>query len=258
MAEKDREKGGIPMTASRTLRGYVSRAAGRLRRLTGRRKEIDYRRWYSTWDLQRDYWSIVGPSTKEEYEQLGVAKRQLLIQLGLTPDAKVLDVGCGTGLLTAALHDYLSDSGMYCGTDISPEAVAFCRSRFRRPNFSFALSRMTTLPTLRERFHFIVFYSVFTHTYPRETALLLVEANRLLAEGGVIFADLFAAPLVDQYRGDRGSIEINPDPLLRTLAGCGLRAEAVLTYPGERLSQRVFYKITRVSPAPSDSPMSAG
>jgi SAM-dependent methyltransferase len=223
----------------------VSAAARRLRRLTGRKAEIDYRRWYANWDLERDHWSIVGPSTKEEYEQLGVAKRQLLIQLGLTPDANVLDVGCGTGQLTAALHDYLSDRGLYCGTDISPEAVAFCRARFRRPNFSFAVSRMTTLPTLRERFHFIVFYSVFTHTYPRETALLLVEANRLLAEGGIIFADLFAAPLVDQFAGDRGLMEVNPDPLLRMLDASSLRAEAVLVHPGERLSQRVFYKITR-------------
>jgi SAM-dependent methyltransferase len=239
------------MTASRMLRGYVSRAAGQLRRLTGRRTEIDYRRWYSNWDLRRDYWTIVGPATKEEYDQLGVVKRQLLIDLGLTPDAKVLDVGCGTGLLTAALHDFLSDRGLYCGTDISPEAVAFCQSRFHRPNFSFAVSRMTTLPPLRERFHFIVFYSVFTHTYPRETALLLLEANRLLADGGVIFADLFAAPLVDQYAGDRGLIEVNPDHLLRMLEGCGLRAETVLSHPGERLSQRVFYKITR-------APLAAG
>ena len=241
------------MLTSLTLRGYVARAAGRLRRLTGRKTEIDYRRWYSTWDLERDYWSIVGPSTKEEYDQLGLAKRQLLIQLGLTPDAKVLDVGCGTGQLTAALHDYLSDRGLYCGTDISPEAVAFCRARFRRPNFSFAVSRMTTLPTLRERFHFIVFYSVFTHTYPRETVLLLVEANRLLADGGVIFADLFAAPLVDQFAGDRGLMEVNPDPLLRTLDASGLRAEAVMVHPGERLSQRVFYKITRKPSATNDN-----
>ncbi len=154
--------------------------------------------------------------------------------------------------MTAALHEYLSDCGLYCGVDISPEAVAFCRSRFLRPNFSFAVSRMTTLPTLRDRFHFIVFYSVFTHTYPRETALLLVEANRLLADGGVIFADLFAAPLVDQFAGDRGMMEINPDPLLRMLDASGLRAEAVLVHPGERSSQRVFYKITRKPSAAGD------
>jgi SAM-dependent methyltransferase len=235
------------MTATRTLRRFVSRAAGGLRRLTGRRAEIDYRRWYSTWDLQRDYWTIVGPATKEEYEQLGAVKLRLLIDLGLTPDAKILDVGCGTGLLTAPLHDYLSDRGLYCGADISPDAVAFCRARFPRRNFSFAVSEMTTLPPMAERFHFIVFYSVFTHTYPRETALLMHEANRLLADGGVIFADLFAAPLVDRHAGDRAAVEVNPDYLLRLLDSIGLQAELVQTHPGPQLGQRLFYKFTRLT-----------
>lgn len=138
------------MTATRRLRGLVSRAVGRLRRLTGQSTEVDYRRWYSTWDLERDYWTIVGPATKEEYEELGAVKLRLLINLGLTPDVRILDVGCGTGLLTAALHEYLRDGGAYCGTDISPDALAFCRSRFRRPNFSFHQNAMTTLPPLAD------------------------------------------------------------------------------------------------------------
>lgn len=232
------------MTATRKLRGLVSRAAGRLRRLAGRPAEVDYRRWYSTWDLERDYWTIVGPATKEEYEQLGAIKLQLLIKLGLTPDARILDVGCGTGQLTAPLHDYLSDRGVYHGTDISPDALAFCRSRFRRLNFSFRRNEMTTLPPLSERFNFIVFFSVFTHTYPRETALLLREANRLLAEGGVIFADLFTAPLVEHHTGNRASVEVNPDYLLRLLDGTGLRSEVVQILPGPQLSQRYFLKFS--------------
>lgn len=233
------------MTATRKLRSFIARAAGRLRRMAGRSTDIDYRRWYSTWDLERDYWTIVGPATREEYEQLGAVKLQLLIQLGLTPDARVLDVGCGTGQLTAALHEYLSDRGVYCGTDISPDALAFCRSRFRRPNFTFRLNEMTTLPPLTERFGFIVFYSVFTHTYPRETALLLREAARLLAGGGVIFADLFTAPLIERHAGDRSAVEVNPDYLLRLLDGSGLRAEVVQILPGPHLMQRFFLKFTR-------------
>jgi SAM-dependent methyltransferase len=236
------------MTATRTLRRLAARAAGGLRRLTGRQADVDYRRWYSLWDLQRDYWTIVGPATKEEYERLGLVKLQLLIDLGLTPDAKILDVGCGTGLLTAALHDdFLSERGAYHGADISPEAVAFCRSRFARSNFSFHLSEMTALPALAERFDFIVFYSVFTHTYPRETAALLHQASRLLADGGVIFADVFTAPLVDEHSGDRGAVEINPDYLLRLLEGSGLQVELIDMQSRPQLGQRLFYKFTRTS-----------
>jgi SAM-dependent methyltransferase len=235
------------MTATRTLRRLASRAAGGLRRLTGRRADVDYRRWYSTWDLQRDYWTIVGPATKEEYERLSLVKLQLLIDLGLTPDAKVLDVGCGTGLLAASLHDFLSERGRYLGADISPEAIAFCRARFARANFAFHLSEMTKLPALTERFDFIVFYSVFTHTYPRETAALLHEASQLLAEGGLIFADVFTAPLVDEHTGDRGAVEINPDYLMRLLEGSGLHAELIEMQPRPRLGQRLFYTFIQAS-----------
>jgi SAM-dependent methyltransferase len=244
------------MTAHHTLRGFVSRAGRGLRRLTGRRVDIDYRRWYSTWDLQRDYWTIVGPSTKEEYDQLGAVKLKLLLDLGLAPDMKILDVGCGTGQLTAALHEYLNDRGLYCGTDISPDAVAFCRSRFRRHNFSFRTSGMTVLPVYNVSFHVIAFFSVFTHTYPNETALLLREARRLLRGDGVIFADLFAAPLVERSSGDRAAVEVNPDYLFGLLDGSGLRAELVLTYPSPRLGQRQFYRFTRTPDDAGDNGVS--
>ena len=233
------------MTTSRTLRRLASRAANGLRRLTGQPADIDFRRWYSTWDLQRDYWTIVGPATKEEYERLSLLKLQLLIDLGLTPEARILDVGCGTGLLAASLHDFLSERGLYRGADISPEAVAFCRSRFTRGNFSFHLSEMTKLPALPDRFDFIVFYSVFTHTYPQETALLLREASQLLADSGIIFADVFTAPLIDEYNGNRAAVEINPDYLMCLLEGSGLHAELIDMQSRPQLGQRLFYKFMR-------------
>ncbi len=238
------------MLSNSTLRRLASRAVRGLHRLTGRRAEVDYRRWYSTWDLQRDYWTIVGPATKEEYERLSLVKLKLLIDLGLTPQSRLLDVGCGTGLLASALHDFLDERGEYVGADIGSEAVEFCRSRFGRPNFSFHVSEMTKLPPLIQRFDFIVFYSVFTHTYPLETAALLREASRLLAPGGIVFADLFAAPLIEEYSGDRSAVEINPDYLMRLLEGSGLKADLIDIQSRPRLGQRLFYQFTL---CPSDN-----
>lgn len=243
----DEEMEGTFMIASRTLRRFASRAVNGLHRLTGRQTNLDYRRCYSTWDLQSDYWTIVGPATKEEYDRLSLVKLHLLIDLGLTPESKILDVGCGTGLLAASLHDFLSECGRYVGTDISPEAVAFCRSRFPRPNFSFLDSEMTKLPALTQCFDFIVFFSVFTHTYPQETALLLRQASQLLADGGIIFADVFTAPLLDEHSGDRGAVEINPDHLMRLLEGSGLQEDLIEMQNRPRLGQRLFFKFTRVS-----------
>src|SRR5262249_44614789 len=96
------------------------------------RRDFDYRTAYRQADLERDYWSIVGPKTKDEFQDLARGKFQLLLAQGLTPDKRILDVGCGTGQLTEALADYLSPAGLYYGTDIAPEAIAFCRGKFRR------------------------------------------------------------------------------------------------------------------------------
>src|SRR5947208_16326534 len=68
---------------------------------------------------------------------------------------------------------------------------------------------MTSIPVAGVRFDFVVFYSVFTHTFPEETALLSQEAHRLLADGGIIFADVFTSPLVERHSGNRGAVEVN-------------------------------------------------
>ena len=42
--------------------------------------------------------------------------------------------------------ELLSPQGLYHGTDLAEEAVAFCRRRYRRPNFSFSQNSMTCVP----------------------------------------------------------------------------------------------------------------
>ena len=105
--------------------GWLARIAATLGRCrTWLRRDFDYQAAYRRADLGRDYWSIVGPASRDEFEALGRGKRQILIDLGLTPSSRVLDVGCGTGQLTEALLDFLSPDGRYCGTDIASEAVS--------------------------------------------------------------------------------------------------------------------------------------
>jgi SAM-dependent methyltransferase len=213
--------------------------------VTGRRREdIDYRRWYARQDLRRDWWTIVGPATRAEYERLGAVKLGLLRDLGLRPGGRVLDVGCGTGLLTAALEGFLDDRGAYCGTDVGPEAVAFCRARFRRPNFTFVVNEPTSLPLSGVAFDFVAFFSVLTHTLPEEAALLLREARRLLAPRGTVFADVFTSPLVERSAGNRGAVEVNRDYFLGLAAGSGLRADVVMEQPWQRFARRVFFRLT--------------
>lgn len=213
----------------------VGRAAG----------DIDYHKAYATADLDRDHWTVVGPSTRADYERLAGLKLQHLRDLGLTPDSRVLDVGCGTGQLGTGLVDVLSDRGCYVGTDIGPEAVAYCRRHFRRPNFRFHVNDMTRIPVADERFDFVTFFSVFTHTFPDETALLLHEAARVLAPGGLILGDVFVNPHVERCGGNRGRMELERDHFLRLVGLAGLRAEVFEEWEWEGgPTRRAIYKYT--------------
>lgn len=216
--------------------------------VTGRdADDIDYHKAYATADLARDYWTVVGPSTREEYDRLGQAKLKTLRDVGLTPDDKILDVGCGTGQLTAPLETFLSDRGLYVGTDIGEEAIAFCTERFRRPNFRFVHNEMTRLPIDGASFDFVTFFSVFTHTYPDETVLLLAEANRLLAPDGVAIGDVFTSPVVERCSGNRGAMELNRDHFLKLVQLTGLSADVLASWPWQTHGRREVFRFTRAA-----------
>jgi len=203
---------------------------------------FNYQDIYSQADLARDFWTASGPPSQAEFERLVPIKIQLLKQLGLTPDSRLLDIGCGTGLLATAAERYLSDRGLYFGTDLAPEAIDFCKGRYRRPNFHFRVNEMTAVPIDGTQFDMVAFFSVFTHTYPDETALLLAEARRLLAPGGVIFADAFTSPLVAREAGSRYAVECNRDHLLKLAALVGLSAEMVMESAWSGQARREFFK----------------
>jgi ubiquinone/menaquinone biosynthesis C-methylase UbiE len=212
----------------------------------------DFGEYEDVWkkaDLNRDYWSIVGPGSKEEFESLGRHKRQILIDLGLRPDSRVLDVGCGTGLLTGALLDYLGPQGIYYGTDIGAEAITFCRSKYQRPNFFFLQNEMCRIPIIGRTFDFITLYSVFTHIYPKEIGAMLVDLKRLLDPNGVILADAFVSRQVDGFTGNRAKVDIN-EPLLENLfTSAGLQFQSIehLCASTGETARRVFYKLSHAA-----------
>ncbi len=203
--------------------------------------DIDYHKVYATADLGRDFWTVVGPSTREEFERLSQVKLQHLIDLGLTPDSHLLDVGCGTGQVTVAAEKFLSDRASYFGTDLGEEAIAFCKKTYRRPNFRFAANEMTSLPNPGKKFDLVCLFSVFTHTYPDETVLLLAEIKKLLAPKGQIFADVFTSPLTDRYTGNRGAVELNREHFLRLVALTGMSAEVHMSGDWKDYGKREFF-----------------
>lgn len=215
--------------------------------------EIDYEQIYAAADLTKDYWGVVGPASAEEFRQLGQGKLDMLKALGLKPESKILDVGCGTGSLAEPLVDFLGSEGLYYGTDLSEVAVQFCREKYARPNFSFAKNGMTTLPIEGLRFDFIVFFSVFTHTYPAETRELLAEAARLLNDRGTIVADVFESDIDGDSLGTRAMIVLDRQRMLGLSETLALEARTISEFTwdptGPRRIDRVLRRFAKRSAA---------
>lgn len=59
----------------------------------------------------------------------GLRQRELLVRYGLTPDTRLVEIGCGLGRLAYHLADFL-DGGTYAGFDIAPDAITWLQEHY--------------------------------------------------------------------------------------------------------------------------------
>jgi ubiquinone/menaquinone biosynthesis C-methylase UbiE len=92
----------------------------------------------------------------------------------------LLDVGCGTGAITAALARHGIQA---TGVDVVPDFVRIAREL--HPSTAFEVGDAESLPFAAENFTFVTLASVLEHV--RDWRLTLAEAARVLAPGGVLY-----------------------------------------------------------------------
>lgn len=106
----------------------------------------------------------------------------------------VLDVGCGRGGTLAIIREFFSPRSL-TGVDLSPEAVAFCRSRHVYDNVSFLEGDAENLPFGDESFDAVINIES-ANCYPNIEAFYS-EAHRVLRPGGYfLYADNIATELL--------------------------------------------------------------
>lgn len=104
---------------------------------------------------------------------------------GISPGMRVADIGCGSGKVSAVLHDIVQPGGTVVGIDGSSKRAAYARDNHPRPNLTFEVRDVRAALTDLGTFDFV--WCRFFLEYYREEAFEIVRnISTLLKPGGII------------------------------------------------------------------------
>jgi SAM-dependent methyltransferase len=146
------------------------------------------------------YWS--GRESVREIERtLAIADRPL------DSFESILDFGCGCGRMLLWLEELGRMRALH-GTDIDPEAVAWCREHIPYARLS-VNEGDPPLPFEDDTFDLIFNHSVFTHIDERRQDAWLAELHRVTRPGGFLVLSTHGEVALDAHR----EIAFGEDPL---------------------------------------------
>lgn len=98
------------------------------------------------------------------------------------PGDLLLDVGCGSGILSARLAEYAHTQVI--GIDSNPLAIDFASQQFQRHNLEYKLGYVDELDIASDSVAKIAFLEVIEHIYPEQALTTLKGFFRILRPGG--------------------------------------------------------------------------
>lgn len=159
------------------------------------------------------------------YDRVGVlfqgtraTRERYLAGLNLASDDRVLDLGCGTGAVTAQLHERTE---VVHGADISTSQVRYATQSENLADVAFAVADATALPYDKQVFDAVV--SVGLLPYVPTPATAVREANRVTRPGGT---GTFVVPkspdgMVKQWLFRHVAETFTPEEMEKLLSDCG-------------------------------------
>jgi 2-polyprenyl-3-methyl-5-hydroxy-6-metoxy-1,4-benzoquinol methylase len=125
---------------------------------------------------------------------------------------KILDVGCGTGLLGISSEPFVSGGGFYTGIDVVEKDISFCQVQYKKDNYHFlhldyahpvyAKSQSTETkpwPLKDGSYNLVTALSVWTHLNEADAIYFFKEIARVLEKGGKAIVTFF---LLDDTTGE--------------------------------------------------------
>ena len=121
----------------------------------------------------------------------GPCARNLIQVADLKPGERVLDVGCGTGIVAREVAERLGGSGTVTGLDLSPNMLAVARAAANRAGFviEWRQGNAEQLPFAQSTFDLVL--CQFALMFVSDKAAALAEMRRVLTENGRVLVSVW-------------------------------------------------------------------
>ncbi len=114
-------------------------------------------------------------------ERKAVSER-IIRGLGIKPGSRVLDAGCGTGLIIPWLLESVGEKGHVTALDIAERMLTLAREKHKAPNLEFIHADIADTPFLDGSFDEVICHNCFPHVSDKRGAV--EEMFRILRPGG--------------------------------------------------------------------------
>jgi ubiquinone/menaquinone biosynthesis C-methylase UbiE len=139
--------------------------------------------------VQRYGWDKAAPCYEQSWHrQLAPAQTRLLALASLRPGERVLDVACGTGLVTFAAAAAVGPEGTVVGADISDAMIAQANTRAAGLRHDLRFERMDAEELTLPDATFDVAMCALGLMYVPDVAKAIAEMTRVIVPGGRIVA----------------------------------------------------------------------